>query len=294
MEAAEKQPVDVAFLDIQMSGMNGLQMAARLKKRKPDIHIIFVTAYSEYAVDAFAMHATGYLLKPAEREDVERELTFLYGEGKTKRRIQIKTFGGFDLYVDEQPVRFDRTKAKELLAYLVDRRGSSVTTGEACAVLFEDSGNTASGRSYFRTVFHELTKALKRAGAEEILRKEWNSYAVVPETFDCDFYRFLEGDPVVVNQIKANTSWAVFEPNDEVLWVRVQRTISVFLTNLWRGGSLAGSSTDEAFFVNIGRNTMSQDDIDNGRLICVIGVAPVKPAEFVIFRITQKTNEASE
>lgn len=94
--------------------------------------------------------------------------------------------------------------------------------------------------------------------------------------------------------IKANTSWAVFEPNDEVLWVRVQRTISVFLNNLWRGGSLAGSSAEEAFFVNIGRNTMSQDDIDNGRLICVIGVAPVKPAEFVIFRITQKTNEASE
>lgn len=92
--------------------------------------------------------------------------------------------------------------------------------------------------------------------------------------------------------IKANTSWAVFEPNDEVLWVRVQRTISVFLTNLWRGGSLAGTSADEAFFVNIGRNTMSQDDIDNGRLICVIGVAPVKPAEFVIFRITQKTNMA--
>ena len=94
--------------------------------------------------------------------------------------------------------------------------------------------------------------------------------------------------------IKANTSWAVFEPNDEVLWVRVQRTISVFLTNLWRNGSLAGSSADDAFFVRIGRNTMTQDDIDNGRLVCVIGVAPVKPAEFVIFRITQKTNEAAE
>ncbi|MDR1550012.1 MAG: phage tail sheath subtilisin-like domain-containing protein [Hungatella sp.] len=98
----------------------------------------------------------------------------------------------------------------------------------------------------------------------------------------------------IEESIKANTSWAVFEPNDEVLWVRVQRTISVFLTNLWRNGSLAGSSTDEAFFVNIGRSTMSQDDIDNGRLICVIGVAPVKPAEFVIFRITQKTNESAE
>lgn len=92
--------------------------------------------------------------------------------------------------------------------------------------------------------------------------------------------------------IKANTNWAVFEPNDEALWTRVQRTISVFLTGMWRNGSLAGTSTDEAFFVNIGRNTMSQDDIDNGRLVCVIGVAPVKPAEFVIFRITQKTGSA--
>jgi Phage tail sheath protein FI len=96
----------------------------------------------------------------------------------------------------------------------------------------------------------------------------------------------------IEESIKANTSWAVFEPNDEVLWVRVQRTISVFLNNLWRNGSLAGTSPDEAFFVNIGRNTMTVDDIDNGRLVCVIGVAPVKPAEFVIFRITQKTSTA--
>ena len=96
----------------------------------------------------------------------------------------------------------------------------------------------------------------------------------------------------IEESIKANTSWAVFEPNDEVLWVRVQRTISVFLNGLWRGGSLAGGSPEEAFFVNIGRDTMSQDDIDNGRLVCVIGIAPVKPAEFVIFRISQKTGDA--
>lgn len=98
----------------------------------------------------------------------------------------------------------------------------------------------------------------------------------------------------VEESIKANTNWAVFEPNDEALWVRVQRTISVFLTGLWRGGSLAGSTPEEAFYVNVGRETMSQDDIDNGRLICVIGIAPVKPAEFVIFRITQKTSESAE
>ncbi len=91
--------------------------------------------------------------------------------------------------------------------------------------------------------------------------------------------------------IKANTNWVVFEPNDEQLWTRVKRTIEVFLTGVWRSGALAGSTQGEAFFVDIGRTTMSEDDIGNGRLICVIGVAPVKPAEFVIFRIAQKTSE---
>ena len=91
--------------------------------------------------------------------------------------------------------------------------------------------------------------------------------------------------------IKANTNWVVFEPNDELLWIRVRRTIEVFLEGVWRSGALAGATTADAFFVNIGTNTMTQDDIDNGRLVCVIGVAPVKPAEFVIFRLTQKTGE---
>ena len=91
--------------------------------------------------------------------------------------------------------------------------------------------------------------------------------------------------------IKANTNWVVFEPNDELLWIRVRRTIEVFLEGVWKSGALAGSTAADAFFVNIGTNTMTQDDIDNGRLVCVIGVAPVKPAEFVIFRLTQKTGE---
>lgn len=91
--------------------------------------------------------------------------------------------------------------------------------------------------------------------------------------------------------IRANTNWVVFEPNTEALWARVKRTIEMFLASVWRSGALAGTSPDQAFFVEIGRNTMTQDDIDNGRLICVIGVAPVKPAEFVIFRIGQYTSD---
>lgn len=93
----------------------------------------------------------------------------------------------------------------------------------------------------------------------------------------------------VEESIKANTNWVVFEPNSAVLWGRVTRTIESFLATCWRDGALAGSSPSEAFFVECGPTTMTQDDIDNGRLICQIGIAPVKPAEFVIFRITQKT-----
>ena len=93
----------------------------------------------------------------------------------------------------------------------------------------------------------------------------------------------------VEESIKANTNWVVFEPNSAALWSRVTRTIEAFLATCWRDGALAGSSPSEAFFVECGPTTMTQDDIDNGRLICQIGIAPVKPAEFVIFRITQKT-----
>ncbi len=92
--------------------------------------------------------------------------------------------------------------------------------------------------------------------------------------------------------IKANTNWVVFEPNTEILWARVQRSVELFLSSVWRSGALAGTTPGEAFFVDIGRSTMTQDDIDNGRLICVIGVAPVKPAEFVIFRIGQYTAQS--
>ncbi len=92
--------------------------------------------------------------------------------------------------------------------------------------------------------------------------------------------------------IKSQTNWAVFEPNDEMLWARVGRTIRAFLRDMWRSGALVGNTEDQAFFVNIGRDTMSASDILNGRLICEIGVAPSRPAEFVIFRITQFMEES--
>jgi hypothetical protein len=96
---------------------------------------------------------------------------------------------------------------------------------------------------------------------------------------------------MIEESIDEGTQWVVFEPNDEPLWARVRQTVTRFLFTQWRLGALQGATADEAFFVACDRSTMTQDDIDNGQLICVVGIAPVKPAEFVIFRIQQKTLE---
>jgi uncharacterized protein len=98
----------------------------------------------------------------------------------------------------------------------------------------------------------------------------------------------------IEKSIDVGLQWVVFEPNAEPLWARVRRTISNFLRTLWRGGALEGTKPEEAYFVRCDRTTMTQADIDNGRLIVVIGVAPVKPAEFVIIRIGLFTAHAEE
>jgi len=95
----------------------------------------------------------------------------------------------------------------------------------------------------------------------------------------------------VEESVDEGTQWVVFEPNDYATWARVRQVVSNFLTLVWRSGALQGTTEDQAFFVRCGPDTMTQADIDAGRLICEVGIAPVKPAEFVIFRIQQKTVE---
>jgi phage tail sheath protein FI len=97
------------------------------------------------------------------------------------------------------------------------------------------------------------------------------------------YFAFLE------HSIDRGTQWAVFEPNGEQLWANVRRTIEDFLFDQWQNGALLGDKPEKAYFVKCDRTTMSQNDLDNGRLVCQIGVAPLRPAEFVIFRIGQWT-----
>lgn len=214
LEYVNSTQVDVAFLDIELGSMSGLLLAQKLKDLQPDIHIIFVTGHEKYAVNAFQIHATGYLMKPTTVEEIQRELTFLYGKNLPPKKIRVQTFGGFDVFVDGKPLVFRRSKAKELLAYLVDRRGNSITTGTACTILWEDDANKEGKRSYFRSVVKEMKKILEEAGIRDILLKSYNSLAIVPERLDCDYYRFLAGDPKAVNSYRHDYlpaySWAEF------------------------------------------------------------------------------------
>lgn len=212
---AKEASFHVAFLDIELGSTIGLVLAKQLKDLQPDIHIIFVTSYAKYAVDAFHIHATGYLMKPALTEDILRELTFLYSDSlHGRKKVRIRTFGGFEVFVNEKPLQFRRSKAKELLACLIDRRGASLTMAEACAVLWEDEAAGQSQKSYLRTVVTELKATLAEAGIEDILIKKHNSLAVDPVLLDCDSYRFLEGDPQAVNSYRHDYllqySWAEF------------------------------------------------------------------------------------
>lgn len=213
--AAQTTPFDVAFLDIELGTSNGLLLAKQLKDLLPNLRIIFVTSYSQYAVDAFAIHATGYLLKPVLSSHIERELKFIYGEQTSElKRVRVKTFGNFSVFADGQELLFKRQKSKELLAYLIERNGQSVNIREACGILFEDAPYNRNMKNYFHTILSDLKNTLATVSAEDILVKSYNSLSIDPEKIDCDYFRFLEGDPKAINEYRGEFmiaySWAEF------------------------------------------------------------------------------------
>jgi len=210
--------LDYAFLDIKMRGMRGIELAKCIKDICPSTKILFVTGYSEYACEAFQIHALGYILKPATRQSVEAVFDNL-SEGwrdrlATSVSVRIQTFGNFDVYVDGIPVVFERIKAKELLAYLVDRKGAGSTTAHISAVLWEDKEYSRNLKNQTQKIISCMMKNLKEVGIEDIIVKKWNYLAVDTSKFTCDYYDFLKEDTLAVNsymgEYMANYSWAEF------------------------------------------------------------------------------------
>lgn len=212
IEFARKNKIDVAFLDITMPEINGIELAKELKKINPFINLIFCTGYTEFMKDAIDLHSSGYLLKPAEPDLVQKALNnLLHPVEIPKPRFYAKTFGNFDFLVEGVPLYFHRSKSKEMLAYLIGIRGATTTRKELTAILFGDKYDDQT-QNYFSKIYKELIQTLKNVGAEDIVRKEFNTYSVNTNLFLCDLYDYKKGDINAINayhgEFMAQYEWA--------------------------------------------------------------------------------------
>ncbi len=192
---------DLAILDINMPDMNGLVLAAKIKEKYPDTAIIFLTSYAQYAVEAFQIHVSGYLLKPVTLEQLSKEVNFALSEHFSceTAHIFVRTFGNFDLLIDGNIVNFSRSKSKELLAYLVDRQGSFISRTQAASALWEGQQYDRPIQKQLDVIIRSMRSTLKEYDVDEIVEIKNAKLRIIPELLDCDMYRFLDGDIDAVN-----------------------------------------------------------------------------------------------
>ncbi len=208
---------DVVFSDIEMPGINGLAFAARLKELSPDSVIIFVTAYSQYAVEAFKVHARGYVLKPLEVERVREELASLPSAGSESKhsepdKLQVRCFGHFEVFWKGEPLIFARRQTKELFAFLIDHEGRTCRAEEIVSAMWEDEFDVSVAKTRLRNLVFDLRNTLAEIGMEDALIRRSGLMAIRREMVDCDYYRMLEGDMDAVNSYRGEYmtqySWA--------------------------------------------------------------------------------------
>ncbi len=214
ISSVEDNKPDIVWLDIEMPGMNGLEMAAIIKQVSPDSNIVFVTGYPEYALDAFGMHVSGFVTKPATKEKLIDEIDNLRRPLQTMQRsaVRVQCFGNFEVFVNESIMKFTRSLSKEAMAYLVDRRGAGCTVSEICSVLWEDRQADKKLKAQCRVVMGSLKNDLAALGVEDILVKNWNTWGIDASRINCDYYDFLKKDSIAVNSFRgeymAQYSWA--------------------------------------------------------------------------------------
>lgn len=214
LEWLSENHADLAILDIDMPGMDGMELAALIKQRHSGTSVIFLTGYSHFAVDAFQLRVSGYLLKPVNPKRLAEEVDYVFSgkHGEASAHIEARTFGNFELFVDGKPLAFKQAKCKELLAYLVDRRGSGVTRAEAFAILWEDRLYDRPMQKQLDVIIRSLRDTLKEAGVDGILAIKGGTMRINLEQLSCDLYRFCSGDVRAFNEFHGEYmngySWA--------------------------------------------------------------------------------------
>ena len=209
LEFVRGNAIDVAFLDINMRGMGGLALAEKILETRPNCKIVFCTGYEEYAIPAFKLHASGYLMKPISAEDVQVEIDNIKGMRQREKLLTVKCFGNFEVYAKNEKLMFKRLKTKELFAFLVDRNGAGMTAKQICAVLFPDDTDDTKNAAYLRQLVLDLKNTLKSVGAEAVLCHETPCYRVDTSLIKCDYVSYLEsGKPEFRGEYMTQYSWA--------------------------------------------------------------------------------------
>ena len=214
LELSKRENFHVCFIDIQMPGLNGVDFAKELKKVYPKTNFIFVTGYDDYMGNAFALDASDYIMKPASSAQVGHAIENLrylpQGEEQDReKRVKITCFGNFDILVDEKPVKFKFEKTKELLAFLVHRRGARASNREIMANLWEDDGHD----SYFRMLKKDLRDCLQDLDCEDLIYTERGYISLARlDWIQCDYFHWLEdkeeGSKYYYGEYMAQYSWA--------------------------------------------------------------------------------------
>ena len=216
LQIASEKRIDVAFLDIHMPQKSGVELARELKLLNPQINVVFATGFSEHMKEGIDLRISGYIMKPVTPEAVKVELENLRNpiEWNREKRIKILTFGNFDVFVDGAPLKFERKQAKEILAYLVDKRGTSATYPELAAMLWEDEDYDRTKQKNLQVYVASLVKSLLAVDVKDLILKNRQGILLNTKIVDCDYYRFLEGDARAVNsftgQYMSAYSWAEF------------------------------------------------------------------------------------
>ena len=189
-----KNKVDIAFLDIEMPVIKGIELAKRMKALSKNIRVIFTTGYSDHALEAFAVDAVDYVLKPYSAEAIKKayDKALLIRDAVEENHIFVRTFGFFDVFVDGKSVNFSSAKSKELLALLVDRNGGIISTEQAVSILWEGRAYDETIQSLFRKVLKSLRASLEESGISDILIDNRNQRSIDKSKFICDYYDFLE------------------------------------------------------------------------------------------------------
>ena len=209
LEFVNNHTTDIAFLDINMRGMGGLALAEKIIEIRPTCKIVFCTGYEEYAIPAFKLHASGYLMKPVSAEDVQGEIDNIKGVRQKEKLLRVNCFGNFEVYVREEKLVFKRLKTKELFAFLVDRNGAGMTAKQICVSLFPDDTDDSKNAAYLRQLFLDLKNTLKSVGAEAVLCHETPCYRIDTSLIKCDYISYLEtGKPEFHGEYMTQYSWA--------------------------------------------------------------------------------------